>query len=73
VLTEGLRWAGARRRMAGDKGQAAETIGAHGEGRRRVLRGAGLLGSPRGVPAELPGDEAELLRSSAGSRVRGSG
>jgi hypothetical protein len=32
VLTEGLRRAGTRRRMAGDKGQAAETIGAHGEG-----------------------------------------
>jgi hypothetical protein len=35
VLTEGLRRAGTRRRMANDKGQAAETIGAHGEGRRR--------------------------------------
>jgi hypothetical protein len=35
VLTEGLRRAGTRRRMAGDKGQAAEMIGARGEGRRR--------------------------------------
>jgi hypothetical protein len=54
VLTEGLRRDGTRRRMVGDKGQAVETIGAHGEGRRRVLRGAGLLGSPRGFPAEVP-------------------
>jgi hypothetical protein len=35
VLTEGLGRAGTRRRMAGDKWQAAETIGARGEGRRR--------------------------------------
>jgi hypothetical protein len=81
VLTEGLRQAGTRWRMAGDKGQAVKTIGARGEGRRR---GAPSFWSPRvdswgsckgsmGVREVRGSPAARNRRGGAGYRRRSSG